>query len=112
MSGGRFDYQQYRLHDIAETIEEEIESNTTKPSDWEWSGCEWTGQKYSDETIEKFKEAVAYLKVAECYAQRVDWILSGDDDEKYFLMRLKKDLQKLIDEDSSGYVKKILDNKI
>jgi hypothetical protein len=112
MSGGRFDYQQYRLHDIAETIEEEIESNTTKPSDWDWWGQEWTGQIYSDEVIDKFKEAVAYLKVAECYAQRVDWLLSGDDGEESMLRRLKTDLEKLAKEDSSGYVAKILENKI
>lgn len=111
MSGGRFDYQQFRLHDIAETIEEEIESNTTKPSYWDWRGQEWTGQVYSDEVIDKFKEAVAYLKIAECYAQRVDWLLSGDDREEDMLKRLKIDLEKLAKEDSYGYVAKILENK-
>lgn len=112
MSGGRFDYQQYRLHDIAESIEEEIGANTTKPEYWDWWGQEWTGQVYSDETIDKFKEAVAYLKIAECYAQRVDWLLSGDDGEDEFFRRLKQELDKLIKEDASGYVAKILENKI
>ena len=108
MSGGRFDYQQYRLHDIAESIEEEISCNTEKPEYW-WG--EWNGQVYTDETIEEFKKAIAYLKIAECYAQRVDWLLSGDDGEESFHKRLKDELSKLINEDSYGYVKKILENE-
>lgn len=106
MSGGHFDYQQYRLHDIAEKIEEEIEHNNEKPEYW-WG--EWNGQVYSNETIEEFKKTVAYLKIAECYAQRTDWLLSGDDGEESFHERLKEELDKLIKEDSSGYVAKILE---
>ena len=108
MSGGHFDYQQYRLHDIAEKIEEEIESNNVKPDYW-WG--EWNGQVYSDDTIDEFKKAIAYLKIAECYAQRTDWLLSGDDGEDTFHERLKKELDKLVVEDSSGYVAKILKRK-
>ena len=108
MSGGHFDYQQYRLHDIAERIDEEIETNTTKPPEWDWWGIEWKGQIYSDETIEELKKAIAYLKIAECYADRVDWLLSGDDGEESFHERLKEELDELVAEDSSGYVAKIL----
>lgn len=96
------------MHDIAERIEEEIESNDIKPEYW-WG--EWNGQVYSDETINEFKNAIAYLKIAECYAQRVDWLLSGDDGEDTFHERLKEELDKLIAEDSSGYVAKILKRK-
>jgi hypothetical protein len=35
------------------------------------------------------------LRKAAVYAQRVDWLLSGDDGEETFLERLKKDLDKL-----------------
>lgn len=105
MSGGAFEYMQYRLHDIAERIEEEIETNDVKPEYW-WG--EWNGQVYTDETINEFKRAIAYLKLAECYAQRVDWLLSGDDGEETFHERLSEELGKLIQEDNTGIVKEIL----
>jgi hypothetical protein len=47
------------------------------------------------EVIEKFKEGLAVLRQAEVYAQRIDWLVSGDDGEASFLQRLKEDLGKL-----------------
>ena len=41
------------------------------------------------------KEAVRALKIAQVYAQRVDWLLSGDDGEESFLSRLEEELKKL-----------------
>lgn len=93
MSGGHFDYMQYRIGDIADKIQDEINDNSVKP-DWV-DDEEWDGQIYSDETIAKFKEAVKVLRIAEVYAQRVDWLLSGDDGEENFHERLKEDLAKL-----------------
>ena len=43
----------------------------------------------------EFKNAVKHLRVAEIYAQRVDWLLSGDDGEDTFIERLKSDLAKI-----------------
>ena len=51
--------------------------------------------KYPDEVIEKFKEGLEILRKAEVYAQRIDWLISGDDGEESFLERLKEDLSKL-----------------
>jgi hypothetical protein len=45
--------------------------------------------------IEKFKEGLEILRKAEIYAQRIDWLISGDDGEESFLERLKEDLGKL-----------------
>lgn len=45
--------------------------------------------------IERFKLAVKYLKIAEVYTHRIDWLLSGDDGEESFLERLDEDLEKL-----------------
>jgi hypothetical protein len=108
MSGGRFDYQQYAIGNIAESIEDEIEKSGRKKTREElkeesWRGSDWYEKypeelyhyKYPDEVIEKFKEAVKYLKMAEVYAQRVDWLLSADDGEESFLKRLNDDLNKL-----------------
>jgi hypothetical protein len=45
--------------------------------------------------ITKFKEGLDILRKAEVYAQRIDWLVSGDDGEESFLERLKEDLEKL-----------------
>lgn len=89
MSGGAFDYQQHRMNDIAERIQEAIDTNTEKPEYW-WG--EWTGQVYSDDTIAEFKNGLECLRKAYVYAQRIDWLLSGDDGEEEFHKRLKDEL--------------------
>lgn len=78
MSGGRFDHKQYDMNYIADKIEREVLINSKKK-----------------EVIEKFKEAVIILRKAAIYTQRIDWLLSGDDEEETFLKRLKKDLEEL-----------------
>ena len=50
---------------------------------------------YPKEIQEKFEEALKALRIAEIYAQRVDWYLSGDDGEESFLQRLSSDLSKI-----------------
>lgn len=107
MSGGRFDYDQYRIGRIADDIEGVIEKNGREKTKEEikeesWRTNDWYDKypedsyyyKYPDEVIEKFKEALDILRKAEIYAQRIDWLLSGDDGEETFLNRLKKDLNK------------------
>ena len=108
MSGGRFDYDQYRIRNISDSIESVIEKNGAKKTERElkdegWRDPEWYDKypedmyhyKYPDEVIEKFKEAVDILRKAEVYAHRIDWLLSGDDGEETFLKRLKEDLEKI-----------------
>lgn len=88
MSGGAFDYQQYKIGDIAAQIEEEIrEPGGGPPNGWL--------QPMKPETIAKLKEAVQCLRLAEIYAQRVDWFFSGDDGEESFHKRLEEDLAAL-----------------
>lgn len=97
MSGGRFQYKQYDIEIIAETIESIISKNR-KPIDPKdrkpWDDSEFY-YDYPDEVIEKFKLAVKHLKIAAVYAQRVDWLLSGDDGEDNFFIRLEEDLKEL-----------------
>jgi hypothetical protein len=73
MSGGHFEYQQYRLNDLAGEVERLIATNGNN---------EW--RNYSSETIAKFKEAVDVLRKAEEMLQRIDWLVSGDDGEETF----------------------------
>ena len=108
MSGGAFEYNQYKIGYIADQIEHEIERNGKPKTKEELKGESWRDPdwykkypedlnhyKYPDEVIEEFKNAVKHLRIAEIYAQRVDWLLSGDDGEESFLRRLKEDLEKL-----------------
>ena len=107
ISGGHFDYNQYKIGYIADQIEETVIKNGVEKTPEEikndWHNDEWYEKypedkfhyKYPDEVIEKMKEAVKALKIAQVYAQRVDWLLSGDDGEESFLSRLEDELKKL-----------------
>ena len=84
MSGGHFDYAQYRIEDIAVGIDEVIAANDDKTL----NECgQRRGNGYPPEIIEKFREAAHTLRQAAEMAQRVDWLLSGDDGEDCFLRR-------------------------
>lgn len=88
MSGGHFDYQQYRINDIATMIDELIASNDDKSlNDFGYE----RGLGYSAETISKFKEASDTLKRAANMAQRIDWLVSGDDGEDSFHRRWEEE---------------------
>ena len=111
MSGGRFDHKQGTILDIAAYIQYEIErSGQPKTKDELWAPEEYyekypeelVNYKRPDHIIAEFEKAIDYLKKAYVYAQRVDWLLSGDDGEDSFIERLKEDLseenfKKLID---------------
>lgn len=47
----------------------------------------------TDQTIETMKEAYRQIRIAEIYATRVDWMMSGDDGEDTLRERLKEDLE-------------------
>jgi hypothetical protein len=108
MSGGAFEYSQYKIGYIADQIEEVIRKNGVEKTPEElknesWRDDSWYDKypedlfhyQYPDEVIEKMKEAVKSLKIAQEYAQRVDWLLSGDDGEESFLSRLEENLKKI-----------------
>ena len=107
MSGGAFEYSQYKIGYIADQIEDTVIKNGAEKTPEEikddWHNDEWYEKypedkfhyKYPDEVIEKMKEAVKALKIAQVYAQRVDWLLSGDDGEESFLSRLEDELKKI-----------------
>lgn len=89
MSGGHFDYNQYRLNDLADEIEKLIESNDSNEPDG-WGGIK--GRHYPRHVIDEFKQAVKMLHRARIYVQRIDWLVSGDDGEESFISRLLEEL--------------------
>ena len=108
MSGGAFDYKQYNIGMIADEVEKLVERSgrpKTKEElrDESWRDPEWYKKypedlnhyKYPDDVIGEFKKGINILRKAQIYAQRIDWLISGDDGEESFHRRLKEDLDKL-----------------
>jgi hypothetical protein len=108
MSGGAFNYDQYKIGYMVDQIEEILVKNGVEktPEDLKnegWRDPDWYKKypedlfhyKYPDEVIEKMKEGIEVLKRAQIYAQRIDWLLSGDDGEESFLRRLEEELNEL-----------------
>ena len=105
MSGGKFDYNQYRIRQIWKDIQQELDKQGKEKSkeDLKYYDKEYF-EKYPEERFEHvyredvqqiFKEAIDVLKKAEIYTQRIDWYLSGDDGEDSLASRLKSDLDEL-----------------
>ncbi len=88
MSGGHFGYRQDSIRDIADAVERLIDYNdsASERNLDVYAGC------YSEEVIERFKEGLRSLRRAEVFAQRIDWLVSGDDGEEAFQERLIAEL--------------------
>ena len=113
MSGGHFDYIQTRFEwQIIDPIQKLIDNNGKEKTEEELREESWRNAfspddwyekypedkfhyKYPDDIINQFKIAVHYIKMAQIYTQRIDWLISGDDGEDSFRSRLKEDLEKL-----------------
>ena len=89
MSGGRFDYKQYEIGNIADYVHNEICKSGKPKSEHEikdtkrWSGDDWYEKypedlnhyQYPDEVIEELKKGYWILRQASIYAQRIDCLL-------------------------------------
>ena len=105
MSGGAFDYKQWHIGNIADQIEQEvIRSGKPIPKQrwqyWEIDRFrehpeEAVNYAYPESTLRLMEEAVYALRAAAIYAQRVDYLLSGDDGEESFEERLQEELAEL-----------------
>lgn len=115
MSGGHFEYKQYYIDDIVTDVERYVygqELDDDYDVDYHIKECGWYTEEqktwirkhkrtlpnvseFDDDTIALFKEGIRKLKEAEIYAQRIDWLLSGDDGEDDFKERLSRDLLEL-----------------
>jgi|TARA_Y100000310_G_C20030429_1_gene511535 hypothetical protein len=80
MSGGRFNYIQHQVDNLATEIEEESQR---------------LPESYQDdvEIKKRFAEAVETLRRGAKMAQRIDWLLSDDDGPETFLRRWKEELE-------------------
>ena len=112
MSGGTWEYVQYRIEDVLDTLreyirdakkrytEEEIKENPDlsqfEPGDYK------NLIEGDDETIEIFKEGLVSVAKAIVYIQRFDWLLAGDDGIDSFKRRLKEELSEVDDKAADG----------
>lgn len=81
MSGGYFDYKQWEALELADDLETVKE--ITKYDEFE------------DTVFFKAicQEAADHIRRGATIANRIDWLLSGDDGEESFKERLEEDLQ-------------------
>lgn len=112
MSGGYFDYAQSRIDDIADRIEDYLYGHELDESDVQDLIRDSFGDDdepteyaiihhhtmpnpngYRFQTPQQMKRAVKTLRKAAVYAQRIDWLLSGEDSEESFMARLIPDLK-------------------
>ena len=102
MSGGKFAYEQYKIRQIWEEIQQELDKQGQEKETLFYEKEYY--EKYPEARFEEvyredvqqiFKDGIEALKKAEIYAQRIDWYLSGDDGEDSLVSRLKSDLDKL-----------------
>jgi len=89
MSGGHFNYDQYKIGQIADDIQLLIDTNDSTERD---SYGDPLGRRYSPEIIQQFRDAIRALRRAHIYAQRIDWLVSGDDGPGSFVERLAEEL--------------------
>lgn len=92
MSGGHFNYDQYKIEQIADSIDDLIFHNGSSEKDEYGYDKYYT---YPADIVEKFKLAANKLREVAVYAQRIDWLVSGDDGEDSFRIRLQNDLKNL-----------------
>ena len=112
MSGGRFSYKQWHIDNIADQIEQEVILSGKPIPKQKWSYYERQefeethkhpmNYAYPDSVLRRMEEAVYALRAAAIFAQRVDYLLSGDDGEESFEERLSKELSELNSKSKMG----------
>jgi hypothetical protein len=113
MSGGSLcNYDQYKIGYIADEIEQLIIKNgkpKRKEDRYSWDDENITYSNYSLKEIQKFQEAVLALRIAQVYAHRVDYLVSGDDGENSFHLRLEEELKEVRDKYTQEYFDKLIE---
>jgi|SaaInlLV_10m_DNA_2_1039722.scaffolds.fasta_scaffold90480_1 hypothetical protein len=85
MKGGYFLYKQWQIRELITGLENEIEM-------WEVVGESCEPRDLDADTINEFRDAVKVLKKSFIYVQRIDRLLSGDDNEMEFHKKLNEEL--------------------
>jgi len=108
MSGGHFDYAQYRLNDISTALQTLIENNEGENVDFDQSHH----YNFDNETICNLKLLRKILMATEQMVHDADWMISGDTGPDSFNPKFNSIIT-LLDHDLKGYKNsKILDELV
>ena len=94
MSGGYFEYNQYRMSTMIEELDVLISDNGSN-CDGEDTNEYCCPYNYPPHIIKEFEAGLGLLKKAYVYIHRIDWLVSGDDGEESFIARLNEELEKV-----------------
>lgn len=84
MSGGYFDYENYRLNDIADRLESLVALHDEKRLPEYYAN-------FSEKTYEIFRQTVIECRKLERTLHHIDYLLEGDHVEDTFLKRMNHD---------------------
>lgn len=84
MSGGYFNYIQYRLDEVYTDLCNLIDTGVDRDG---------VKREFAPKTIEKFKEAKIEIRKAATIIRSIDYLLCWDSDEDSFLQEWENDLK-------------------
>lgn len=87
MSGGTFDYVEFRLQEVQDKLQKVINGN-------DGSDPEVYANNYKPETIKALQEIVQLVQIAQISIHRADYLIAGDDSEESFHKNLTEEIQK------------------
>ena len=88
MSGGHFDYNQYKITQIADDIQNLIDINNSEEKDRYGGDISY---HLPEDVINCFKEAIVTLRRASSMTHHIDYLLSGDTGPESFVERWNRD---------------------
>ena len=86
MSGGSFNYDQYKIQDVYEEIERILAEAVDDPDGYYGT--------MSDDVKEDMHSVMCTLMRCKIHVDRLDYLIAGDDGEETYHERLAEDLQK------------------
>jgi hypothetical protein len=105
MSGGSMDYAYWKIHEAANSIQEELANMELKRKEGrlldvykqykeEHPELDYlkSPETLTNAVIQRLRDALVCVRKASIYAERVEWLTSGDDGYENFCMRLDKEL--------------------
>lgn len=81
MSGGTYDYIQFKLNAVINEMLEDIAKED----------CD-----YPEKVVEIMKVCIGHLSIGSTLLHRLDWYLAGDDGEGTLYRRLNEDLDEMV----------------
>lgn len=105
MSGGSMDYVAWKIQNAAQHIQGELANMELRrksrrfckvhevyKKDHPELDCLQSPEALTDAVIKRLQDALVCVRKAAIYAERVEWLTSGDDGYENFCMRLDKQL--------------------